>query len=286
MPKNIKIPKLPPNQNKSDKKYIIESIKYIDKHFPNNYGSSNIDDFVYPISHKVAKKWLLYFIKNKLKYFGNYQDYIYKEDSFLFHSTLSSSINIGLINPQEICDIIKKYKKKIPINSYEGYIRQLFWREYQWFCYLYYDFNKTNYFGNNKKLSKDWYNGTTGIKPVDDAIITGFNTGYLHHILRLMVIGNYMNLSGISPKEGFKWFMEFSCDSYEWVMYQNVMDMVFFVSGGVTTRRPYISSSNYILNMSNYKKDEWCIKWDKKYHRFLKNKKSKLLKFRYYFRNL
>ena len=93
-----------------------------------------------------------------------------------------------------------------------------------------YDFNKVNYFGNTKKLTKAWYTGKTGSAPVDDAIVNGFNTGYLHHILRLMVVGNYMNLSGIAPKEGFKWFMEFSCDSYEWVMYQNVMDMVFFVS--------------------------------------------------------
>ena len=64
---------------------------------------------------------------------------------------------------------------------------------------------------------------------MDDAIKTGFDLGYLHHINRLMVVVNYMNLC-ISPK-GLKWFMEFSVDSYEWVMYQNVLDMVFFVTG-------------------------------------------------------
>ena len=101
-----------------------------------------------------------------------------------------------------------------------------------------------------------------------------------------MVMGNYMNLHGLHPDEGFKWFMEFSVDSYEWVMHQNVYDMVFFVSGGATMRRPYISSSNYVLKMSNYKKGEWSEKWDKKYHEFLKKKRKKLLKFRYYFRNL
>ena len=95
-----------------------------------------------------------------------------------------------------------------------------------------------------------------------------------------------MNLSGISPKEGFKWFMEFSCDSYEWVMYQNVYDMVFFVSGGATMRRPYISSSNYISKMSNYKKGDWNDVWDKKYKDFIKKHRKKLLKFRYYFRSL
>ena len=98
-------------------------------------------------------------------------------------------------------------------------------------------------------LGKEWYSGNTGIIPVDDSIREEFDTGYLHHIKRLMVIGNYMNLCNIKPSEGFRWFMEFSCDSYEWVMYQNVYDMVFFSTGGKTMRRPYISSSNYILNM-------------------------------------
>lgn len=184
-------------------------------------------------------------------------------------------------------DIIKeinKYKRLIPLNSYEGFIRQLFWREYQYYCYRYFDFSKKNYFGNDKKLNKDWYNGTLGILPVDDAIKEAFSTGYLHHIKRLMVIGNFMNLCQINPKEGFKWFMEFSCDSYEWVMHQNVYDMVFFVSGGGTMRRPYISSSNYILKMSNYKKEDWCNIWDTKYRQFVKKNKVKLWKFRYYVR--
>ena len=80
--------------------------------------------------------------------------------------------------------------------------------------------------------------------------------------------------------------MEFSIDSYEWVMHQNVYDMVFFVSGGATMRRPYVSSSNYVIKMSNYKKTEWSIIWDKKYKVFLKKKKKKLWKFRYYFKGL
>ena len=101
-----------------------------------------------------------------------------------------------------------------------------------------------------------------------------------------MIIGNFMNLSGISAKEGFKWFMEFSVDSYEWVMHQNVLDMVFFVTGGKTMRKPYISSSNYIIKMSDYKKGDWSVKWDEMYIQFMKNNKDKLWKFRYSFPGL
>jgi deoxyribodipyrimidine photolyase-related protein len=101
-----------------------------------------------------------------------------------------------------------------------------------------------------------------------------------------MFVGNFMNLSGISPKEGFRWFMEFSIDSYEWVMYQNVYDMVFFVTGGLTMRKPYVTSSNYILKMSDYKKGEWSEKWTELYRKFMKKHKKKLWKFRYHFPQL
>ena len=281
LPKNINIPKLP--DNKSDKKYINEAIKYVKKHFPKNYG--NTDNFIYPVSFKTANKWLTNFIKKKFNNFGPYQDAIVKDENFLFHSCLSSSINIGLINPSEIIKKIDKVKVKININSYEGYIRQLFWREYQRYTYLYADFSM-NYFGNKKKLSKKWYTGDLGIDPVDNAIKMGFDTGYMHHINRLMVVGNFMNISEISPKQGFKWFMEFSIDSYEWVMHQNVLDMVFCVTGGKTMRKPYISSSNYVLKMSNFKKGEWSEKWTELYRKFLKKNKKKLWKFRYNFPSL
>jgi len=281
MPKNIKIPELPPNNFNNYQKYINDAIKYVEKYFKNNYG--NVENFVFPISHSDAKKWLQNFIKIKFNNFGEYQDSIIKNESYLFHSILSTSINIGLLNPNDIITEILNYNNKIPNNSLEGYIRQLFWREYQRYCYIYYNFNNKNYFGNNKKLNKDWYNGTLDIEPVDDCIVKAFDTGYLHHIERLMIVGNFMNLSGIYPEEGFKWFMEFSCDSYEWVMCQNVYDMVFFISGGDTMRRPYISSSNYILKMSNYKKGEWSDKWDNLYHKFLEKNREKLWKFRYYF---
>ena len=279
---NIKIPKIP--SNKSDKEYIDEAKKYINRNFKNNYG--NTENFIYPISHKTAKKWLINFFKNKLDNFGPYQDFVKQGEYFMYHSLLSSSINIGLLNPSEIVKDLHKYKSKVKINSFEGYLRQLFWREYQRFTYIYVNWNKMNYFGNKNKLNKKWYNGTLGIPPIDDLIKSGFDTGYIHHIGRLMFVGNFMNLNQIHPDEGVKWFMEFSIDSYEWVMQQNVRDMVFFVSNGITMRKPYISSSNYILKMSDYKKGDWSDKWNDLYNKFLKKNKSKLWKYRYNFPTL
>lgn len=283
LPKNIDIPPLP-NLSTNDKKCITSAIKYVEKHFANNYGST--DNFHYPITHASAKKWLKVFLTKKFENFGPYQDAIIQGESFLFHSILSSSINTGLLNPTDIITEVLKFKNKVSLPSLEGYIRQLFWREYQRYTYIHYEFKGKNYFGNSKKLSKKWYDGTLGMKPVDDCIKKGFHTAYLHHIERLMVVGNFMNLYGLHPMEGLKWFMEFSIDSYEWVMYQNVLDMVFFVSGGATMRKPYASSSNYVLKMSDYKPGEWSEKWNEYYQKFMKKNKDKLWKFRYHFPGL
>ena len=83
-------------------------------------------------------------------------------------------------------------------------------------------------------------------------------------------MGNYMMLSRIRMDDGLKWFMEFAIDSYEWLMYQNVYDMVFFSTGGETTHKAYISSSNYILKMSNYERGKWTDEWDNRYKDFKK----------------
>ena len=184
IPKGLKIPHIINYSNKNN--YINFGIKKVNKHFKNNYGTTETS-FIFPIDHKTAKKWLNYFIKNKFNNFGKYQDSIDKDNNFLFHSLLSTSINIGLLNPSDIIEEIMKYEKKIPINSLEGFIRQLFWREYQRYCYIYIknDLQNKNYFGNKKKLEKKWYDGTTGIIPVDNCIKNGFDTvRYLHaHVM-------------------------------------------------------------------------------------------------------
>jgi deoxyribodipyrimidine photolyase-like uncharacterized protein len=92
------------------------------------------------------------------------------------------------------------------------------------------------------------------LKPVDDAVRMALDDGYIHHILRLMVVGNFMNLVGIHPDDVYKWFMEFSLDSYDWVMVGNVYSMALWADGGMTMRKPYISGDGYIMKMGNYSK--------------------------------
>ena len=280
IPKDFEIPKSVISKNDNKTKYVKEAKKYVNDNFKNNYG--DVDEFNFPITHKTAKKWLKNFLKKRLSNFGNYQDAILKDESYLFHSLLASSINIGLITPKEVLDKTIKYyeanKKEVKINNFEGFVRQLIgWREYERMLYqLYYEELVTaNYFDNQKKLNKKWYSGTLGIEPIDNTIQRAFKTGYLHHIERLMVMLNFMVLARIHPDEIYKWFMEFSCDSYDWVMIGNVYGMGYFNTN--TMRKPYISTSNYIRNMSDYKNDgHWNEIWDALFYKFLTDNKSKL----------
>jgi len=283
--------------------YIVEAIKYIEDNFPSNleplYVSEgtpiNVDSLHFPITHKSSCEWLEHFCKNRLKEFGNYEDSIDSiPRNFLFHSTISPMLNIGLITPQQVIDSVTNYyttnknnkkENQITISTYEGFIRQVIgWREFQRYIYKYigYKMRKSNHFNNTRKLSLPWYNATTTIKPVDDAIMMAMNDGYIHHILRLMVVGNFMNLVGLHPDEVYKWFMEFAIDSYDWVMIGNVYSMTLWADGGLTMRKPYISSDAYIMKMGNYKKKgEWNSIWNTIFHHFI-DRNSKALSSTYY----
>jgi deoxyribodipyrimidine photolyase-related protein len=76
-------------------------------------------------------------------------------------------------------------------------------------------------------------------------------TGYAHHIQRLMVLGNYALLTGVSPRELSLWFWATFVDAYEWVELPNVVGMATFGDPTFTTK-PYAASGNYIHKMSNY----------------------------------
>ena len=188
-------------------------------------------------------------------------------------------INVGLLSPKYIInETINFYKiNKIPINSCEGFIRQIIgWREFIRGIYTVkgsYERTK-NYWGFKRKIPSSFYNGKTGIDPVDDSINKVINSAYTHHIERLMILGNFMLLCEFDPDEVYKWFMELFIDSYDWVMVPNVYGMSQFADGGLMSTKPYISGSSYILKMSNYKKGDWCVIWDSLFWNFIKNQKE------------
>jgi deoxyribodipyrimidine photolyase-related protein len=232
-----------------------------------------------PTNRKDSLEWLDFFLENKFSKFGGYEDAIRFENNFLFHSALSPVLNMGLLTPDEVVNKALEFSKthSIPINSLEGFIRQIIgWREFIRGVYHYKGNEeiKSNYWKHDRKLTNHWYEGTTGITPLDDAIKDCIKFGYTHHIPRLMIICNIMNLSKIHPNEIYKWFMEMFVDSSDWVMVPNVYGMGTFADGGIFATKPYSCGSNYILKMSNYKKDSWCDIVDGLYWKFMNDNLS------------
>ncbi len=278
IPDNFPIPSLP---NFTEDIVVKGVKKTVDEFFSDHPG--DVNSFWLGTSRKDALKALDLFIKDKITNFGDYEDAVKKNVPFLLHSVLSPYLNVGLIIPKEI---IKKIldtgkNKKIPLNSLEGFIRQVIgWREFMRGIYQNYEdkLENTNFFNHQRKLTDDWYNGTTGIDPIDDAIQDVNKYGYAHHIIRLMHLSNIMTLSQLHPKEIYKWFMEMFVDSSDWVMSPNVYGMGTFSDGGIFSTKPYICGSNYIIKMSNYKKGNWSDIVDGLYWNFIHTNKDILSK--------
>lgn len=247
----------------------IDDVKdLVNKFFSDHPGS--VDNFWLPVTRKDSLGYLERFLDEKFELFGDYQDAIDNRDPFLYHSLLSPFINIGFITPIEI---IKKVEPlNVPMNAKEGFIRQILgWREFLRGVYNEFDHiqQERNFFNHKRKLTDDWYRGTTGIPPLDDAIKKCSEYGYAHHIERLMIISNIMLMCEIDPKEVYKWFMEMFIDSSDWVMGPNVFGMGQFSDGGIFATKPYISGSNYIRKMSHYKQGDWCDIMDGLYWMFI-----------------
>ena len=250
-----------------------EAIIYTQNLFPDNPGSIS-NDRLYPITHKEAQEWLEQFLTYRFYDFGIYEDAIVKEASILNHSILSPLMNIGLIKPNEVINRVLLFSEQenIPINSTEGFIRQIIgWREFIRGMYLCKGrFSRTeNFWGFNRKIPKSFYDGTTGIDPIDETIKKVLKTGYCNHIERLMILGNFMLLCEFDPNEVYRWFMELFIDAYDWVMVPNVYGMCMFADGGTFATKPYIGGSNYIKKMSNYPKGEWEEIWDGMFWKFV-----------------
>jgi deoxyribodipyrimidine photolyase-related protein len=183
-------------------------------------------------------------------------------------------LNVGLLTPLQIIDSVLEYAKQndIPLNSLEGFIRQIIgWREFIRGIYVAKgtEERNRNFFQHKRKIPSSFYDGTTGIIPIDTTIRKLLKTGYAHHIERLMILGNFMLLCEFDPDEIYRWFMELFIDAYDWVMVPNVYGMSQFADGGLMSTKPYISSSNYLRKMSNYKKAQWQEIWDALYWRFI-----------------
>jgi deoxyribodipyrimidine photolyase-related protein len=253
-------------------KFVKEAKLYVAANFGDNYGSA--EKFIYPTNSHEAERFLDSFLQQRFLRYGIYQDAMVDCQSYLFHSILTPSLNIGLLDPAKVIDRAIEFslKNNIPINSLEGFVRQVLgWREYIRAVYERDGVTQRtkNFWGFSRKIPEGFWTGDTGIEPLDIVIKRLFDTAYNHHIERLMLLGNFMCLCEFDPDEVYRWFMTMYIDAYDWVMVPNVYGMSQYADGGLMSTKPYISGSNYVLKMSNFKKGPWCEIWDGLFWRFL-----------------
>jgi len=181
-------------------------------------------------------------------------------------------LNIGLLSPRQVIDAATGQMERVPLNAMEGFVRQVIgWREFVRLVYRTRGRRQRtqNFWRFSRGMPASFYDGSTGIDPVDHVIRQVLRTGYCHHIERLMVLGNFMLLCEIEPDAVYQWFMELFIDAYDWVMVPNVYGMSQYADGGLMTTKPYVSGSRYVLKMSDFKRGPWCAVWDALYWRFI-----------------
>ena len=225
------------------------------KWFPDDVGRG--EDCWPPTTRKGALEALRQFIDTRLPLFGDYQDLMLQDSPTMFHSLIAAPLNLGLLLPMECIDAAERaYKSGLaPLAAVEGFVRQIIgWREFvngvYWLKMP--DYLRSNGLDAKRPLPSFFYTGDTTMNCLRCVIHEVRDTAYNHHIQRLMILGNFLLLAGISPQEAHDWFLEMYIDAHEWVMAANVLGMALHADAGFMATKPYAGSAAYISKMSNY----------------------------------
>ena len=227
----------------------------VEERYPDHPGS--LAHFQWPVTRAQALQALQGFVEHRLATFGIYEDAMWTDTPFGWHSLLSSALNLKLLNPREVVNaVILAWKKEgLELATVEGFIRQILgWREFVRGMY-YLDMPQMavdNFYDHQNGLPAWYWTGKTKMKCMQEAIGQTLQYGYAHHIQRLMVTGNFALLAEVLPKAVCDWYLAVYIDAIEWVELPNTAGMALFASGGRFTSKPYIASGAYIKRMSNY----------------------------------
>jgi len=216
-----------------------------------------LDGFDFPVTREQARRGLAHFIRTGLPWFGDFQDALPDDEDYLFHSRLSSSLNLGLLSPLEVCEAAEQAWRdgKAPLNAVEGFIRQIIgWREFVRGLYWLKmpEYAELNELDNQQPLPSWYWTGKTRMRCLAQAIDATRRNAYAHHIQRLMVTGNFALLLGVVPKAICEWYLAVYADAYDWVELPNTLGMVMHADGGLLASKPYAASGKYIQRMGDH----------------------------------
>jgi deoxyribodipyrimidine photolyase-related protein len=226
-----------------------------------------------------------------LPLFGPYEDAMSHRSRGLFHTRISSLLNIHRLLPSRVISDVADMK--LPLESKEGFIRQVLgWREF-----VHHVHESTDGFrnlpdgrmpvekapgdggyerwagkpwGSSKKvkgpdggaapsalgcdtpLPPAYWGEKSGLACLDTVVSDVWTEGYSHHITRLMILSNLATLLDVRPRELTDWFWVAYTDAYDWVVEPNVLGMGTYALGGLMTTKSYVSGAAYINRMSDY----------------------------------
>lgn len=227
--------------------------------FSNSQTYWQVEPFRWGVTRQQALQVLQFFIETRLADFGPYQDAMVTGEQTMWHAMLSPYLNLGLLHPLEVVQAAEQAyytnQDTWELNSIEGFVRQVLgWREYMHGIYLYLgeDYPQSNWFNHTQPLPDFYWTGATPMNCLHHILSQVQETGYAHHIQRLMVLNNFALIAGVSPQEVQDWFHAAFIDGYDWVMQANVIGMGQHADGGKVASKPYAASANYINTMSNY----------------------------------
>jgi deoxyribodipyrimidine photolyase-related protein len=232
-----------------------EVIRLVERRFPEAPGTAQ--GFDEPVTRRSALAHLRAFVQDRLPQFGDWQDAMAEGRRTLWHSRLSTSLNLKLLNPHEVCEAaIEAYHAgHAPLNAVEGFVRQILgWREFTRGVYwtLMPDYAERNALGAEHGLPSLFWTGETDMACLRDGMQGLLREGYAHHIQRLMVMGLFLMLWGARPKAAQDWHMGLYLDSIDWVSLPNMLGMSQHADGAVMGTKPYCASGAYIDRMSDH----------------------------------
>lgn len=255
LPSDITIPK----QTKAPQDEITQEVlRLVESKFPEHFG--DLKPFYFAVTRNQALQVLKQFISERLAQFGDYQDAMAEKQPWLFHSHIGFYLNCGLLLPREVIEAAESayHSGEAPLNSVEGFIRQILgWREYVRGFYWHFmpELKQQNVLNAIRPLPDFFWTSHTNMNCLRQCIKETKENAYAHHIQRLMVIGNFALIAGLSVEEVNEWYLLVYADAYEWVELPNVSAMILFADGGNLASKPYAASGSYINKMSDYCKN-------------------------------
>ena len=234
---------------------VRELMALVERDYPDNFGT--LAEFAYATTAQDAERLAQHFFRHVLPLFGDYQDFMRKGDPWLWHARLSAALNIGFLDPLDLCRRAEAEWKagRAPLNAVEGFVRQILgWREYVRGIYWLRgeDYKKINALAADRELPWFYWSAESDMACVKDVVEMARAHAYAHHIQRLMVTGNLAMLLGVHPDPVDDWYMVVYADAYEWVELPNTRGMATFADGGIVGSKPYAASGAYINRMSDY----------------------------------